>query len=156
MSRVACPGWIALRIVLGYMPDMTVYTIRTSSRLRIGIAALHLLVGVAIFLADIPWAIRLLLSGVVVASLVKNWPRRREEKLRTDERAGLQLWLDSEWQDVVLLEETVVQPAMTVLSLRLHEDGQRKRLVILGDSMDSDECRRLRAWVKWKGLNGVA
>jgi hypothetical protein len=45
---------------------------------------------------------------------------------------------------------------MTVLSLRLHEDGQRKRLVILGDSINKDEYRRLRVWVKWKGLDGVA
>jgi hypothetical protein len=138
------------------MPDMTVYTIRTSNYLRTGIAALHLLGGVAIFLADMPWAIRLLLSSVVVASLVKNWPRRREEKLRTDESAGLKLWFDSEWHDVTLLEESVVQPAMTVLSLRRQDDGQRKRLVILSDSMDTDEYRRLRVWVKWKGLDGVA
>lgn len=137
------------------MPDMTVYTIRTSKHLRVAVAVMHLLSGSAIFLAEIPWVVRALLSGVVVASLFITWPRRREEKLRTDEKGGLQLWHDSEWQDVTLLDESVVMPLMTVLSLRRHEDGQRQRLVILSDSMGSDEYRRLRVWLKWKGLSSA-
>lgn len=138
------------------MPDMIVYTIRTSQRLRFAIAALHLLASAALFLADVPWTVRTLLCGAVAVSLFQTWPRRREEKLRTDEKAGPQLWRHGEWQDVTLLDDSVVLPWMTLLSLRRHDEGQRLRLVILGDSLNADEFRRLRVWVKWKGLEGEA
>lgn len=136
------------------MPDMPVYTIQTSQRLRFAIAALHLLASAAIFLADVPWTVRTLLCGAVAVSLFQTWPRRREEKLRTDEKACPQLWRDGEWQDVTLLDDSVVLPWMTLLSLRRHDEGQRLRLVILADSLNADEFRRLRVWVKWKGLEG--
>lgn len=45
--------------------------------------------------------------------------------------------------------DTVVTPWLTVLQLRAEPTGARYRLVILPDSMDTEDFRRLRVWLKW-------
>ncbi|MBK6743679.1 MAG: hypothetical protein IPG66_12175 [Hydrogenophilales bacterium] len=97
---------------------MSVYTIRTSRRLRAFVVMLHLLASVAIVLAELPWLWKSGLFGLVLLGLVSAWPRQTEQRLRCGEKGDLQIWWRGAWQDTELFPETVVLPGLAVISLR--------------------------------------
>lgn len=133
---------------------MTLYTIRASRQLRLYFVAVHLLALIALLLAELHWGLRVVGLGSLAVSLLFSWPKQKEERLRHAEKGDLQLWQDEDWHEMELLDASVVQPWLTMLSLRGRADHRKRHLVILRDSLDADEFRRLRVWVKWKGLVG--
>lgn len=138
------------------MVAMTLYTIRASRQLRLYFVAVHLLALIALLLAELHWGLRVVGLGSLTISMFLSWPKQKEERLRHAEKGDLQLWQDEDWHEMELLDASVVQPWLTVLSLRGRADNRKRHLVILRDSLDADEFRRLRVWVKWKGLAGGA
>jgi toxin CptA len=50
----------------------------------------------------------------------------------------------------VLLDTSFVSPYLTVLNLRLERAWFARHVVILPDSLDKDDFRRLRVWLRWK------
>ena len=54
------------------------------------------------------------------------------------------------WSDYAVLGNTYVAPYLTVMNLRQTDSHALKRIVILPDSLDAEEFRKLRVWLRWK------
>jgi toxin CptA len=54
------------------------------------------------------------------------------------------------WCECEVLGSTYVMPFMTVLNLRRKDDGGFSHLVLLPDSLHTEDFRKLRAWLRWK------
>jgi toxin CptA len=131
------------------MAGMSLYTIRTSNRLRFYLAGLACLASGAVLAADIPWLVRLALLAAILVGGYRSWPRMDEHRLRRDQGRGLELWVGGAWRPVSVRSESVVLPWLCVLHLVL-DDGQARTLVILPDGMPADDFRRLRVWLRCK------
>ena len=55
-----------------------------------------------------------------------------------------------EWIECEVLGSTYVVSFLTVLNLREIEKGSVRHIMILPDSMDAEDFRRLRVWLRWK------
>ena len=56
----------------------------------------------------------------------------------------------SAWAEFEVLSSTFVMPWLTILNLRRHGDSAVKRVALLADSLDADDFRKLRVWLRWK------
>lgn len=110
--------------------------------------------------ASIPWWASLAVSLAVLASLAFCL---RAHALRNGPRAvvGVELRLDGSgaiqdrrghWREVGVLGSTFVSPLLTVLNLRLSGAGGRRSLIVTPDALGADEFRRLRVWLRWRGM----
>jgi toxin CptA len=112
-----------------------------------GMAALAL---GAIGHAAVPAALQLGSATVVLGLAAVGWRRASQlAPLRLMADGRLQ-GLDEagEWRDVEVLGDSFVSPTLVVLRYRM--DGQSPRsLVLLPDSADADELRRLRVSLRW-------
>ena len=54
------------------------------------------------------------------------------------------------WQECKVLGSTYVTPFLTIMNLRLSGERMARHVTLLPDSLDRDEFRRLRVWLKWK------
>lgn len=54
------------------------------------------------------------------------------------------------WIECEVLGSTYVASFLTVLNLKEQEKGALRHVVILPDSMDAEDFRRLRVWLRWK------
>lgn len=61
-----------------------------------------------------------------------------------------------EWIECEVLGNTYVVSFLTVLNLRERENGAVRRVVILPDSMEREDFRRLRVWLRWKAHDAKA
>lgn len=55
-----------------------------------------------------------------------------------------------DWLGCEVLGSTYVASFLTVLNLREPEKRTVRHVVVLPDSMDADDFRRLRVWLRWK------
>jgi toxin CptA len=54
------------------------------------------------------------------------------------------------WQACDVLGSTYVTPYLTIMNLQLAGERMAKHVVLLPDSLDRDDFRKLRVWLKWK------
>lgn len=54
------------------------------------------------------------------------------------------------WIECEVLGSTYVISFLTILNLKGIESGRNKRAVILTDSLDAEDFRKLRVWLRWK------
>ena len=54
------------------------------------------------------------------------------------------------WQEGEVLGSTYVTPYLTIMNLRLSGERLARHVTLLPDSLDGDDFRRLRVWLKWK------
>jgi len=57
---------------------------------------------------------------------------------------------DGNWVESELLDWSYVSPALTIVALRPRGTGRTRRAIILPDSVDARDFRRLRMWMRWK------
>ena len=124
--------------------------LKSSRRLGLLLLVMAALALVAVWLADLPWGVRLLLGMAVAALSVWGWRRASlSGKLRLAVDGRLQC-LDGTgaWCDVDILDDSFVSTVLIVLRYRM-ADGKRRALTLLPDSADSDDLRRLRVSLRW-------
>lgn len=61
---------------------------------------------------------------------------------------------DGSWVEGELSDSSYVSPGLTIVVLRPHGGGRTRRAVILPDSVDARDFRRLRMWMRWKNDGG--
>jgi toxin CptA len=57
---------------------------------------------------------------------------------------------DGNWVESELLDSSYVSPALTIVALKPRGKGRTRRAIILPDSVDARDFRRLRMWMRWK------
>jgi toxin CptA len=132
-------------------PDLTI-EIGASRRLTYVVAAIHLLAVGAVLLAELSWSSRapLILSlAMSMGFYLKTWPSRKV-KLRCRADGGLGLRGAEDWDEARLLPDTLVLPWCGIL--RYQRSGRRRpeTCIILPDSLNGDDFRRLRVWLKFR------
>lgn len=124
--------------------------LRRSRRLALLIVLLHLLAAGCVGVLPWPVAARCLLVGIIGVSA---WQALRPSGiigLRLDERGELALVRPTgEPLFVSVLADSSVFTQLVVLRVRDEEDGRRRSLVLLPDSMPAEEFRLLRLWLRW-------
>jgi toxin CptA len=117
--------------------------------LLLGMATLAL---VSVRLAALPGAIQLALGAAVVGLGAWGWRRGLPlASLRIAADGRLQCLDDAaEWGDAEVLGDSFVSLALIVLRCRT-ADQRLRTLVLLPDSADADELRRLRVSLRWAG-----
>ena len=128
---------------------------------RILTAILVIAHGVAIAmvaLAGIPVWLELIAIAALLGSLV--FEVRRIALLRaldavialevaSDDRFSIQT-RRGEWIECEVRGSTYVSSLLTILNLKVIDSGKNKRAVILRDSLDAENFRKLRVWLLWK------
>lgn len=132
-------------------PLPLVVTLAPSRVLRVLLWLLHGLAAVAVLIADLPplWQAGLLLA--LGGSLL--WHARQTTPplvLRGKADGSLERRSDDTWLRVELSASSTVLPRLTVLHIK--EQGSRRHLVILPDSLPAEDFRRLRVWLRWLGV----
>lgn len=138
-------------------PDLTI-EIGASRRLTYVVAAIHLLAVGAVLLADISWSYRVPLILSLAMSMrfyLKTWPRRKV-KLRCRADGGLDLRAAEDWGEARLLPDTLVLPWCGILRYQRSVRRRPETCVILPDSLDADDFRRLRVWLRFRAAALVA
>lgn len=128
---------------------------------RILAAILVLAHGAAIamvILAGMPLWLELIAVAALVASLAFNV--RQSVLLRApDAVIGIEIAPDDKfsiqtrrgaWIECEVLGSTYVISVLTILNLRRTDSGRIARAVILPDSLDAEDFRKLRVWLRWK------
>ncbi len=55
-----------------------------------------------------------------------------------------------EWIECAVLGSTYVTSFLTILNLKVIDSGRNTRAVILPDSLEAEDFRKLRVWLRWK------
>lgn len=129
---------------------MLTLTLQPSRWLKRAVWALLGLAALAMMLAALPlWAQG---CGLALLGLVAfRWRARGALRLQCQADGNLSLMLEGvAWQPVALLSGSVVNPWLSVIRYRDETSNKTGSLLILPDSLDEDDFRRLRVWLKWK------
>jgi len=125
--------------------------------LRRWTVAVHGAAFLPLFMAALPWPSR---TAVAAAVLISLYVSLRGNSMSRNGRAvhALQLgasgqWrirlAGGEWHKAELLPGNYVHPLLMLLGFRCRQG--RRYVVLLDDSADEDELRRLRVWLTWAG-----
>jgi hypothetical protein len=129
------------------------FDIRPSRLVRGAVVSLHGLALLAVALAALPWTVQAILAAGVVASWV-GWPRPHALRLRADPDGVLQVGVDADgWIAYRLEGASHVTPLFCALVLRPINPGRRQRHLILPDSLSTEAFRRLRVWLRHRGMH---
>jgi toxin CptA len=132
--------------------------LRSSRLLAVIMALAHGAAIAVVVLVDIPVPVK----AVAAAGLAGYWlviVRRQSLLLTADSAVAIEISSDGnfsiqtrrgEWSECEVLGSTYVTPWLTVLNLRESEDRASRRIVILPDSVDAEDFRKLRLWLRWK------
>lgn len=134
-------------------PQPLVVSVGASRSLRNVLIALHLLAGSALAVAALPpvWQ----LAGALALCL-SAWHcvRRRPPVGLRCSREGLLARATAEgWQELRLAHPLVVLPGFCLITLRPPAGRPAGALLITADSIDAQEFRRLRVWLRWRAEN---
>jgi hypothetical protein len=132
-------------------------TVRPSARLAAGLCLVHALGAGALWLAPLPVAGQMLLTLAIAASLV--FYIARDAALHTagaivaleiKEDGGLAFQTRSgDWIEAEVLGSSYVSARFTLVNLRPRGGRRVRHLILLADSLDPRDFRRLRVWLRW-------
>jgi toxin CptA len=109
------------------------------------------------WITPLKWWLSLPLSLAALASL-RYGLRYHALRSAPDALVGLELRPDGSaavrdrsgrWTQAQVLGSSFVSPGLTILNLRLAK--AHCSLVVAPDSLDADDFRRLRVWLRWRG-----
>ena len=130
-------------------PLPLVIRVGPSGRLRLLLAALHLLAGLALWLAALPLHVQLAGSVILLLNLAHNLRPSTSVTLRGTEKGLLEMRKNQEWQPLHDLGIGLLLPGIVQLRFRKPDSKRKCSLAILPDSMPADDYRRLRVWLQW-------
>ena len=109
-------------------------------------------------LVGIPWWVQAIaVAGLTVHLLAVV--RRQALLLTPDAAVAIEIHSDNTlsvqarrgaWSEYAVVGGTYVAPYLTVMNLRQTDSHALKRIVILPDSLDAEDFRKLRVWLRWK------
>ena len=109
-------------------------------------------------LAGMPFWLELIAIAALVASLVFDVRQTAllhapdaviTLEIASDDKLSIQT-RRSEWIECEVLDSTYVTSFLTILNLKGIDSGRNTRAVILPDSLDAEDFRKLRVWLRWK------
>jgi len=121
----------------------------------------HAAAGLVLWPLVLPLGVKAAIAALLIVSLIYYL---RKDALLTAHDAVVALTLTDEMSCILiarsgqsvacgLLDSTFVAPYLTVISLHPVERFFMRSVVILPDSMDAEEFRKLRIWLRWKWKN---
>jgi toxin CptA len=130
-----------------------------STRIGVGLAVAHGIAALAAWLTPLPVAVALGGSCVIVGSLI--WSLRRhafrnvkgsviELDIREDCTVSARLSGEEDWSEYRIDAASFVSAVLTVVSLRSETGRRRVIAMIAGDTLDPNQFRRLRVWLRWR------
>lgn len=131
-------------------------TLNPSRQLRLWLAGLHMVAGLALWLADLPMTWQGAGTVLLAASLAYYRRPGTSVALRGKSDGNLELQREGDWEPIELLPDSLVLPALTVLRYRVPGERRVRTAVILADSLPGEDFRRLRVWVRWLGGKDVS
>ena len=114
-------------------------------------------IAIILFVSIPPWVQAIAVTCLVVQLIFVV--RRYALLLAPDSPVAIEIHSDNtisgqarrgKWSEYAVLGDSYVTAFLTVLNLRGAESHAVKRVVILPDSMDAEEFRRLRVWLRWR------
>lgn len=123
-----------------------------SSFLGLALALTHALAVVAVLAPPWPAALKATLLAGIGVSAILAWRRRLQvvDRLRLLDDGRLECRLAGEegFVEASLRGTATVHPWLTVVHLEI--GGRRRAIVVLPDSMQTEDFRRLRVWLRWR------
>ena len=139
---------------------MLVQTIPVSPSVRLAVAlcAGHLAAASVLWLLPVPVLLKGALTLAIALSLVYFLARdaalhsaKAIVALELKEGGGIAFRTrDGAWVDSELAGSSYVSPALTIVVLKPRGKGWARRVILLPDSVDARDYRRLRIWMRWK------
>jgi hypothetical protein len=139
---------------------MLVQTIAVSPSVRLAVAlcAAHLAAAGLLWLVPIPALGKGVATLVIALSLIYFLARDAMlhaasaiVALELKDGGGIAFRTrDGTWVESELSDSSYVSPALTIVVLQPRGRGQTRRAIILPDSVDGGDFRRLRMWMRWK------
>jgi toxin CptA len=135
---------------------------KPSYRLAAILSIAHLATSGLLGLLALPLSIRVIIVAILIISLIHYL---RQDALLIASNAVVAFVLSDEMQCTVttysgksmiyaVMSSTFVTPYLTVLSLKSTEKFFAHSVVILPDSIDAEEFRQLRVWLRWRRRQG--
>ena len=138
-------------------PRLQLIELRPSRRLALVLLAAHL--AALALLATLPVALWWLFSGAALVllsalrSITHHALRRSPGSVQALEFADrMQLRVrtrDGSWHSGCILSNSTVGVALLVLNIRIEGRRWPTHVVITSDSLDTEDLRRLRVWLRW-------
>lgn len=132
--------------------------LKPSSRLVIMLSLAHLVAAGLLWPLALPWSVKVVIIVLLIISLGHYL---RQDALRTASNAVIAFELSEAMQCTlttrsgetmacIILGSTFVTSYLTVLNLRAEGKFFTYSIVILPDSIDTEEFRQLRVWLRWR------
>jgi toxin CptA len=131
-------------------PLPLVVTISPSRALRRVVITSYLLAGGAVAvsaLAPVWQAAGFLALGLSAWHYARPRPLTR---LRCDREGKLAWATQAGWCELQIVPPLVALPGLTLVSMHDPVGGRRNTLLILADSIEAQDFRRLRLWLRWQ------
>lgn len=139
------------------MAILSIYR-QPSHQLAIILSLAHFAVAGLLWLLALSLGIKVIIVAALIISLIHYL---RRDALLTANNAVVALELSDEMPCTLItrsgksiactiLGSTFVAPYLTVLNLKFPENFFTCSVVILPDSMDAEQFRQLRVWLRWK------
>ena len=139
-------------------------SLRASWLLAVILALAHGAAFAMTLLVAIPlWAQLIAAAGLTVHLVVVV--RQHALLLAPDSAVAIQISSDNrlnvqarrgEWTEYSVLDSTYIAPFLTVLNLRQIDSRASRRVTILPGSIDAEEFRKLRVWLRWNEGRGTS
>lgn len=132
-------------------------TLRRSRYLAAALLCAHIAAGTVLIPLQIALEWKCVISILIFASFghsmrLHAWLSARRSltafKLHDREHASVQL-RDGTWRDARVLATTYISSPLTVINVRLSGELRARHMVVLPDSLDDDEYRRVRVALRW-------
>lgn len=144
-------------------PHLQIIELRPSRQLAVILGGAHL--GALLVLAMLPaalWlqagAITLLLLSAAYTIRRHAWRRGRTAvtALHFTDREQLRLRMrDGSWHAGCVFGSSTVSVLCTVINIRLADRFFPQHAIIMNDSIDAEDFRRLRVWLRWGPLEAA-
>lgn len=133
-------------------------SISPSVRLAIALCAAHLSAAGLLWLVPLPALAKGALTLAIAISLVYFLARdaalhaaKAIVALELKDGGGIAFRTrNGNWEESELSDSSYVSPGLTIVVLRERGTGRTRRAIILPDSVDARDFRRLRMWMRWK------
>jgi len=143
---------------------MLVQTIPVSPSVRLAVAlcAGHLAATGVLWLLPLPVLVKGAISLAVAASLVyflaldaALHAAKAIVELELKDDGGVAFRTrEGRWVDSELAASSYVSPGLTIVVLKPRGRGRARHVILLPDSVDARDFRRLRMWMRWKHEGG--
>ena len=143
---------------------MLVQTIPVSPSVRLAVAlcAGHLAAAGVVWLLPLPVLVKGAISLAVAVSLVyflaldaALHAAKAIVELELKDDGGIAFRTrEGRWVDSELAASSYVSPGLTIVVLKPRGRGRARHVILLPDSVDARDFRRLRMWMRWKHEGG--